>query len=162
MDKFTTNMKYLFLFLCLTFLTTSFGQNDFETRYFTFGQQSLPVIPRVEAEPSFSLSNGPKKISKLNSLKVTKENYWQPVDMASAVADNSRFIEYQLDLNRPAHKKSGLSVSFGAEETGSTSTTKNTVYEEQRGWYDIRPSNYTLGRYSPYTNYRPYYNRVSN
>ncbi len=155
-------MKFLFVILCFSLSAASFGQNDFDTRYFTISQGSLPSIPRVDEEPSFSLTKAPRLNSKLYSLKVTKENYWQPVDMASAVAENNNFIEYHLDLNKPEPKKSGVSLNFGVNEYGSPNKTKNTVYEEQRGWYDIRPYNYSLGRYSPYTQYRPYYNRIGN
>lgn len=150
-------MKKLLFLLIVSATSIMLGQEGFESRYFTIDQKSLPEIPRADDGSSFSLSKAPTLVKKLYSLEVTKENYWQPVDMARAVAENNNYVEYHLDLNRPKPKKSGVSLSFGAEEYGTSSEVKNTVYKESRGWYDIRPSNYSLGRYSPYSSYRPYY-----
>ncbi|MEL6810949.1 MAG: hypothetical protein AAFP76_06400 [Bacteroidota bacterium] len=146
-------MKHL-VYILLLFPALAFGQRDFETRYFTIDAESLPDTQELS---SFDIDFGEtrsfekKHITDFN--KVTVKNYWQPVDMTTAMENEAAsFSGPTIDLPKLKQKQFGFSVtmldrnSFDGTQP-SRYGVRNTVYKEQRGYYfcGIGPG-YLLGR----------------
>ncbi len=125
-------------FLLLIVPVIAFGQHDFETRHFKIDATSLTAIPEVS---SFDLkfdTNAPfQKKSLSDFLKVTSENYWQPVDMAQVLAqEESTYIDVPQIIYRKADaEESGFSVSLnGPNSIDGTNAQgiRNIAYKEMR------------------------------
>jgi len=154
------------IFFCLLFIFTSAmasAQLDLETRFIKIKADRLPKIPEIN---SYSLGGSTLKpfSSKLPSFEVTEDNYWIPVDMVAAM-ENSNTQKAQVNIAairlESSYNKNGITIYQNKNGLRASTTVENSVYQESRGWYDIRPSNQYLGRssyYSPYTyqKYNPY------
>ena len=111
------------LYYILIFLPAlAVGQFDFDTRYFTIDNESLPDMPEISTldmdfaeTPSFQK----KRIS--DFVKVTSENYWQAVDMATVLEKESTMLDYS-PINLPIlnQKEFGFSFSVNGSELTSS------------------------------------------
>lgn len=130
-------LTYIILFLapCL-----ALGQYDFDTRYFTIDETSLPEVPNYDtmlelgplteqAASTFTLDNTPTFEATLRSLRISSSNYWEPVDMRTAVGSSETYIDTNLNIS-PLKNRSYEMGSYSAD--GATKV-KNTVYTEVRG-----------------------------
>ncbi|NND63086.1 MAG: hypothetical protein HKN48_07805 [Flavobacteriaceae bacterium] len=138
--------------ILLLFPFVGMAQFDFETRYFKIDAASLPD---VEALSAFDINfETPSKFdidALKNYNKVTANNYWQPVDMAKAVDEITRYEKNDFNINKLQSKMfaRGGTAQYGAD--GATAV-KNTVYKEQRGldFLDPCPPFGVCGRCAPY------------
>mgnify|MGYP001548615756 CR=1 FL=1 len=117
------------------------AQFDFETRYFTIDETSLPEAPQFNELPdlrslstkevsgSFILDNIPTFAGTLSSFKIDTSNYWEPVNMRDALNSSSNYMAPNYDVAALNAKTYGF-TSYAAD--GSTKV-KNTVYTEVRG-----------------------------
>ena len=97
-------MKNLFTIITIIFsVSISFSQNDFDTRYYTINANSLIIPPSIESvidempdkiNSSFTLGEAPSYQNTLNTNAISPSNYWQPVDIAMAMASNT--IAYSI------------------------------------------------------------------
>ena len=122
--------KGLFLLAMLPWMVSA--QFDLDTRYFTINSESLPVIEDF-SESSFSLDNAPVLSKKIKTLRMTTENYRQPVEMATAIMDNQKFIQRKVDVVTLQQKFFGNSNSKIPYNSVGTSGVKNIAYKEVRG-----------------------------
>ena len=139
-------MKKQVLLLLILLPLFSYGQFDFDTRYYTINATSLPEAPQFELLPKFgnriSLSNKaqgksgsynlestPTFAATLNSFKMSSSNYWQPVDMMNAVNTSSNRVRTKWDIANLKPETYG-NASYSADRA---SKVKNTVYIEVRG-----------------------------
>jgi hypothetical protein len=147
--------------MCIPLL--SFSQNDFETRYFTIDATSLEELPSIpsildtmpETKGSFTLGEAPSYQDALNANSININNYWQPVDIASAMT--SKTITYsnkKFSTSKLQEKQFGISISGNGGNTtfdfsdGQTQV-RNEVYQEQRTPFLL----------NPYNQQQTYYNR---
>jgi len=132
-------LLYYFLFL-LPFLTIA--QYDFDSRYFTITESSLPEAPNFDDSPqlltstketssTFLLDSTPTFEATLRSLRISSSNYWEPVDMMNALEPSKTYVNPNISFEPIKKDKKGFSVSVYASD-GSTRV-KNTVYKEVRG-----------------------------
>lgn len=125
-------MKQL-VFVFMLFPLVLCAQYDFDTRYFTIDAASLPDVPEIN---SFEMNLGPIKNFEIKSLsdfnKVTAVNYWEAVDMASAIEKKENFKRADYDSKLLRQKLSTYGGTSGYSKDGSSKVV-NTVYKEQRG-----------------------------
>lgn len=163
------SMRILF-YICIFIPLLSFGQNDFETRYFTIDAASLPNIPSVpsilDAMPevpkgSFTLGEAPSYRDARNANTINTDNYWQPVDIASAMASNTIPLNNnQFTTSRLQEKQFGISISGNGGTTNfdfsdGETRVQNKVYQEQRSPFLLDPSR-------SYNSRNPYWVRRNN
>ena len=139
-------MKKRVLFLLIMLPLFSYGQFDFDTRYFTINATSLPEVPQFELMPKFGstlslsdknepksgsyyLDNTPTFAATLNSFKMSSSNYWQPVDMMSAVSNSTNRMPSNMDISNLRPENYG-NYSYSKD---ASSKVKNSVYVEMRG-----------------------------
>ena len=139
-------MKKQFLFLLILLPLLSYGQFDFDTRYFTINATSLSEAPSFETLTEFSnvvslsdkkevksgsyyIDNTPTFAATLNSYKMSSSNYWQPVDMMNAVNNSSNGLQTNWDITNLQPRTYGNS-SYSKD---GSSKVKNSVYVEVRG-----------------------------
>jgi len=118
------------------------GQYDFENRYFTFNEESLPEISSFDID--FGEKTAFKKISFYNYSKVTVENYYQPVDMMGIFEQQNSLLETP-GINIPKLNQKEFGFSFSANGSNSRDGTsnygiRNTVYKEATSVYFCSPS----------------------
>lgn len=125
-------MKIYWIILLL-FPVSLWGQYDFETRYFSINATALPEIPEVG---EFTLRNASTDAPLIKNLsdfnQINAKNYWQPVDMAGAMAEEEKLKDNGYDTQSLQEK---FNKSYGVgqyPQDGSTKVT-NRVYKEQRG-----------------------------
>jgi len=139
----------LFLLVLLPALAVS--QYDLETRYFSMSDESLPKTEELSAfDIDFGETRSFKKMHITDFNKVTSNNYWQAVDMMTALEDDSSYLQ-QPSVNLPKlnQKEFGFSVSVnGSNSFDGTSShgVRNTVYQESRSVYFCAPSSFYAGR----------------
>jgi hypothetical protein len=143
--------KQLLLLLSLLPLF-SYGQFDFDSRYFTINSTSLPAAPQFELLPKFSntlslsnknevksgsyyISSTPTFAATLNSFKMSSSNYWQPVDMMNAVSGAKNRMVSNWDTANI--KPNTYSTSSYTKD--SASRVENAVYVEFRGLDVLSP-----------------------
>ena len=142
-------MKRIFFILTL-FPALAMGQYDFENRYFTLTDESLPEISAFDID--FGEKSPFKKLSFYDYSKVTVENYYQPVDMMAALDQQSSLLEAPR-INIPALNQKEFGFSFSVNGNNSRDGTtnygvRNTVYREARSVYFCAPSsNFAARRY---------------
>lgn len=117
------------------------GQYDFDTRYFTINATSLPEAPSLdktleltmvdETPDTFILDNTPTFEATLKSLRINSSNYWEAVDMRTALGSSTRYIDTNINITPIKTEYNGFSVSMYASD--GSSRVKNTVYKEVRG-----------------------------
>lgn len=161
-DIFVVMKIIAFLCICLPLL--SFAQNDFETRYYTIDAKSLTDIPSIpsilDAMPeapkgSFTLGEAPSYKDALNASTINPNNYWQPVDIASAMASNTiPYNNKQFSTSKLQEKQFGFSISGNGGTTSfefsdGETRVKNDVYEEQGVPFLVNP-------YQSFYRRRPY------
>ena len=110
------------------------GQYDFESRYFTLTDESLPEISAFDID--FGEKTPFEKVSFLNYTKVTAENYYQPVDMMGALEQQNSLLEAP-GVNIPKLNQKEFGFSFSVNGNNSRDGTsnygvRNTVYKEAR------------------------------
>lgn len=138
---------YALIFLPLV----AIGQYDFESRYFTMNAESLPDTQELSTfDIDFGEKRNFKKMHITDFNKVTAKNYWLPVDMMTALEQESVLTSYPA-VNLPAlnQKEFGFSVSVnGSNSFDGTSShgVRNTVYKESRSVYFCGPSGVYVGR----------------
>jgi hypothetical protein len=141
----------------------SFSQNDFETRYYVINAESLPEPPSIPSildeipkkKGSFTLGDAPTYLNVRNANSINTTNYWQPVDIASAMQSNTiSYSNKQFNVSRLQQKQFGFSVTGNGGSTnfefsdGETRVT-NQVYQQQL-------SPLVLDPYQPYFRRNPY------
>ena len=159
-----------YIFLLISF--ASFSQNDFETRYYTIDAGSLPEAPQVPTllmeldkkknavKSTFTLGASPSYQDAKNAFSINSSNYWQPVDMTTALAgntipyDNSQFTVSQLQK-----KQFGFSISGNGGETSfdfgdGEARVQNRVYSNQQRPFYIEEPTRRFYRPRPYPFYR--------
>jgi len=134
------------------------AQYDFETRYFTINTESLPDVPEFSA---LEMNWAPKKESEFKDIsdftKVTASNYWQAVDMASALEKRENYQKADIKVANLNQKFSALGGNAQYSKDGS-SKVENTVYKELRGldFLDPCPPFGICPRCAPYRMSRGY------
>lgn len=124
----------------------AFGQHDFESRYFRIDATSLQELPEISAlDLQFDTSTPFQKKSLSDFLKVTSHNYWEPVDMAQALAkDSSIYTDLpQINYQKIASKEYGFSVSVNGSNSFDGTNAQginNIAYKEMRSVYFCAPS----------------------
>jgi len=126
-------MKY-WLYILILFPALVFGQYDFDTRYFSIDiEASLPEVPEVSMlrlDWKSSAANEIKSLSDFN--KVTAMNYWEAVDMATALEQKESLKKSEISAKTLNQKFSALGGAEQYQRDGSTKI-QNQVYREQRG-----------------------------
>lgn len=113
--------------------------------------QSLPDTQELSTfDIDFGEKRSFKKMHITDFNKVTVKNYWQPVDMMTALEQESVLTSYPA-VNLPTlnQKEFGFSVSVnGSNSFDGTSSygVQNTVYKESRSVYFCSPSGVYVGR----------------
>lgn len=130
------------LFILAFLPALAMGQYDFESRYFTLTDESLPEINSFNID--FGEKSPFKKISFYDYSKVTVANYYQPVDMMAALEEQSSLLEAP-GVNIPALNQKEFGFSFSVNGSNSRDGTsnygiRNTVYKEARSVYFCAPS----------------------
>ena len=145
-------MKKLVLLQLMLLPVLSYGQFDFDSRYFTINSTSLTAAPQFELLPKFAntlslsnknevksgsyyLSNTPTFAATLNSLKMSTSNYWQPVDMMNAVSGASNLSGSNWDIKKMKPEVYGNSSYTKDRASG----VENAVYVEFRGLDVLSP-----------------------
>lgn len=124
-------LSYLLFFLPLALC----AQYDFETRYFTIDEASLPVVPEISyLEAQFSSTKNFEIRSLSDFNKVTSNNYWEAVDMSVALEKRENYSKATFDTKVLQQKFSAYGGNAQYRADGSTKVV-NTVYKEQRGLY---------------------------
>lgn len=140
-------MKNLFTIIAILFsISMSFSQNDFETRYYTINANSLIIPPSIKSvidempdkiNTSFTLGEAPSYQNTLNTNAISTSNYWQPVDIAMAMASNTvAYNNDQFNTTKLQEKQFGISIQGNGGNTsfefGDNQTrVRNDVYKEQ-------------------------------
>ena len=140
-------MKNLFTIIAILFsISMSFSQNDFETRYYTINANSLIIPPSIKSvidempdkiNSSFTLGEAPSYQNTLNTNAISPSNYWQPVDIAMAMASNTiAYNNSQFDTSRLKEKQFGFSIQGNGGNTSfefsdGQTRVRNDVYKEQ-------------------------------
>jgi len=123
------------IFFILTLLPAlAIGQYDFETRYFTLTEESLPEINSFDID--FGEKSPFKKVSFYDYSKVTVENYYQPVDMMGTLEQENALLEAP-GVNIPTLNQKEFGFSFSVNGSNSRDGTsnygvRNSVYKESR------------------------------
>lgn len=108
------------------------AQYDFDSRYFTIDAESLPEIEDLTAS-SFTLNKAPLLPAKLKTFQMNAENYRQPVDMATVVNENQKFVQRKVDVLPLQFKALGIKPGNSIYQSDGSSGVKNIVYKEVRG-----------------------------
>lgn len=139
-DIFERMKRFVYLLVLIPAL--SWAQYDFETRYFTMDAEALPEMSSFNID--FGEKNVFQKIDIRNYNQVTVENYWQPVDMVSALEkDDSMLNAPNINVPGLQQRQFGFSVSVNgnnSQDGSSSYGVKNTVYKESRGYFYCSPS----------------------
>ena len=145
-DIFVT-MK-LVLFILFIIPSAIFAQYDFDTRYFKIDATALPEVTENEyLNTNFSFVPSSKNI--MSSFRMNASNYREPVDMMSALNEQTSFIKKEVDIPALQQRTFGFSVnvsgsnSFDGTFQGSTSNhggVRNIAYKEMRSVYFCSPS----------------------
>ena len=116
--------------LLLMLPMTALGQYDFENRFLRMEANALPAIESIS---SISLYSGgaTNYSTRLKTFQMNAQNYRQPVDMMTAVEQQSSFIKQEYDLSYLQQQFYGFE-SEGYQSDGATRV-KNEVYQEMRG-----------------------------
>ena len=134
-------MKKRFLFILAFLPLIAVAQFDFDSRYFTIDETSLPEAPQFQESSlnvigvenkvtgSFTLDNTPTFAATMSSIKISSTNYWEPVDMMSVVSATQNYIDTNFDV-APLRAKAYGNYSYSAD---GASKVKNAVYMEVRG-----------------------------
>lgn len=126
-------MKRMVLSFLLLLPSILLAQLDaMETRFIRITNESLPEVPPL---PRFQAPAADLNFrQRLQSFKVTAENYQQPVDMLAAVEQAGMFGNTKIELDPISAKAYGLTGFYQYEADGAT-VVRNTVYKEMRGLY---------------------------
>lgn len=104
------------------------AQYDFETRYFTMDESSLPEVNVLN---TFTETNRNSFLTKLPDFKISKDNYWKEVDMRSTLVASESFVNSESKIKAIAFKKFGFSTT--PYEADASSAVKNIVYKPASG-----------------------------
>lgn len=108
------------------------AQLDVPSGFVRITNESLPEVPPV---PRFRAEAGDLDFRKrLQSFKVTAQNYQQPVDMLAALQQTQAFRSTKITLDLETAGLYGL-TGFGPLPADGATSVKNTVYQEMRGLY---------------------------
>ena len=129
------------------------GQNDFESRYYTFAATLQTELPTPE------LSAFQKKVattiykesrfSDFTDQQVTSQNFWKPVDMAATAQEQTGFSSVSIERLQAGFNRAQL---YGYQSDGK-SKVRNEVYRDQQYYSPIfNPygSYYRNRNFSPY------------
>lgn len=122
--------KWLFLLVLSPWVLSA--QYDFDSRYFTINSESLPEIEELTSS-SFTLDKAPLLPTKLKTFQMNAENYRQPVDMATVVNENQRYVQRKVDVLPMQLKVLGIKTGSRIYQADGSSGVKNIVYKEVRG-----------------------------
>lgn len=133
-------MKKIICIVVLLLPLLASAQFDFDTRYFTINATSLPDVPFIddtfqitksssEKTGTFTLASTPTFAATLNAIKISSDNYWQPVDMMNAVTVSTNYVDKTLSIAPVDSNRFG----FSGYTSDASSKVKNTVYTEVRG-----------------------------
>lgn len=133
-------MKKIICIVLLFIPLVASAQFDFDTRYFTINATSLPDVPLIdetfqitkspqEKTGTFTLANTPTFSATRNAIKISSDNYWQPVNMMDAVSISTNYMDKTLSVAPIDSNRFG----FSGYTADASSKVKNTVYMEVRG-----------------------------
>ncbi len=139
-------MKKLILICVFSLPFTVSAQFDFDSRYFTIDESSLPAAPQStftidlsdnseKFSSSFTLEQSPTFRGALNELRISATNYWEPVDMRDVASTSNRYVGPLNDVAALNVKTYGF-TNYAAD---GSSKVKNTVYTEVRGLNVLDP-----------------------
>jgi hypothetical protein len=127
-DSNTPMKKYLLLVLLLPLF--SVAQQDFETRYFTIDATSLPEVTDLM---EFSFDNTPLVKRSLNEFDMNVQNYRKPVDMASVVSNQKKYVAQGFNIKGLESQYNGFGSTAQYTPDGSTQLV-NPVYKDMSGF----------------------------
>lgn len=137
-----------FLFLLPTL---ALGQFDMETRYFTMDASSLPDTEELSSfDIDFDEKRSFQKMHITDFNKVTSKNYWQAVDMMTAMETEQNLVTApNINLPKLNEKEFGISLSVNGSNSFNGTTShgvRNTVYRESRPVYFCAPNAFYYNR----------------
>ncbi len=139
-------MKKL-LFLLLLFPLITSAQLDFETNKFKLDFVKLPELESLlTASLPFNSKFSEKKLNKLPSFKMNKENYRQPVSMFDAMATNESYIKSDIKISLDPREYGVYGGNSRYSADGSTSV-NNIAYKESRAYLRPELMPYSYGFY---------------
>ena len=124
------------------------AQSDFEQRYFTMTDRSLPAIEDLS---QFNFNKTPFVKRSLNEFELNARNYRSPVDMMAAVSGDRAPRPQNIDLESLQSRLPGVRGDRGYISDGKTRV-ENQVYQEMRGldFIDRCPPGGVCARCAPY------------
>ena len=144
--------RLLYILLILPSLLAA--QSGLEARFYNnINLVSLSEVPEISA---FDIDFGPKKDFSVRTFsdfnKINAKNYWQPVDMTAALANEENMQQSKFDI-RTLNQKFDMEFGTGVYAPDGSSKVENKVYEDQRRFSLFNDYNAPLGvfvRASPY------------
>ena len=121
-------MKKYVVFTLLLLPLLSWSQYDFETRYFTIDETSLPEVNVLD---TFTETNSNSFLTKLPEFKMNNDNYQKEVNMGEVVYDSEKFVNSKYQVKAIDAKNFGFSTS--QYEADASSAVKNIVYKPASG-----------------------------
>lgn len=118
------NLVFIFLFIPIL----SWSQYDFETRYFTIDESSLPEVNVLE---SFTEINTKSFLTKLPDFKMNDNNFQKEVNMGEVLYDSEKYVNSNYEVKAIDVKKFGFSTA--QYEADASSPVKNIVYKPASG-----------------------------
>ncbi len=121
-------MKQYLVLIFLLLPLISWSQYDFETRYFTIDETSLPEVNILE---TFIEINSNSILTKLPEFKINNENYQKEVNMGEVLYDSEKFVNSNFEVKTIDTRNFGFSTS--QYESDASSAVKNIVYKPASG-----------------------------
>jgi len=113
------------------------GQSDFDTRYYTINEESLPSMEELSIV-SFDMPVVQKKTDFKSYFNISVDNYRSSVDMVGAIQDNLQPSPSFVNVREIQSDFYGFGADPNYRSDGETRV-KNTVYREMRGLTILDP-----------------------
>jgi hypothetical protein len=107
------------------------GQSDFDTRYYTISEESLPSVDELSIV-NFDLPRSQKKTDFRSYFNINVDNYRSNVDMVGAIEDQMQPSPSFVDIGEIQSDFYGSGATRNYRSDGKTRV-ENTVYREMRG-----------------------------
>ena len=121
-------MRKYFLYIVLFIPILTWAQYDFETRYFTIGENSLPEVNVLE---TFTEVNNNSFLTKLPDFKMNNDNFQKEVNMGEVLYDSEKYVNSNYQVKALETKNYGFSTA--QYEDDASSAVKNIVYKPSSG-----------------------------
>jgi len=121
-------MKKYVVFILFLLPVLSWSQYDFETRYFTIDETSLPEVNVLE---TFTEINNNSFLTKLPDFKMNNDNFQKEVNMGEVLYDSERYVNSNYEVKAIEAKGYGFNTS--QYEADASSAVKNIVYKPSSG-----------------------------